>query len=146
MPAKAELRAALKKYSPDQPRVSAGNPDGGQWTREDSGSQSSTNPTSPSNRISTERGKSPVRYASLEISSDNVITDAPPVGSRYAGGTERDEESGREERIEASPGQQIRLEIARDRLNSLISQVQRIDQNWIQRPDTMKLLKVKSQI
>jgi hypothetical protein len=31
-PAKAELRAALKKYSADQPRVPAGNPDGGQWT------------------------------------------------------------------------------------------------------------------
>jgi hypothetical protein len=26
---KAELRAALKKYSPDQPRISAGNTDGG---------------------------------------------------------------------------------------------------------------------
>lgn len=32
--AKAELRAALaKKYNPDQPRVSAGNRDGGRWTR-----------------------------------------------------------------------------------------------------------------
>jgi hypothetical protein len=30
--AKAELRAALKKYNADQPRVPAGNPDGGQWT------------------------------------------------------------------------------------------------------------------
>ena len=30
--AKAELRAALKKYSVDQPRVPAGNPDGGRWT------------------------------------------------------------------------------------------------------------------
>jgi hypothetical protein len=29
---KAELRSELKKYSPDQPRVPAGNPDGGQWT------------------------------------------------------------------------------------------------------------------
>jgi hypothetical protein len=30
---KAELRAALaKKYNPDQPRVPAGNRDGGQWT------------------------------------------------------------------------------------------------------------------
>ncbi len=29
--------AALKKYSPDQPRVPAGNTDGGQWTREGGG-------------------------------------------------------------------------------------------------------------
>jgi hypothetical protein len=27
----AELLSELRKYSPDQPRVSAGNPDGGQW-------------------------------------------------------------------------------------------------------------------
>jgi hypothetical protein len=30
--AKAELRAALKKYNADQPRVPAGDPDGGRWT------------------------------------------------------------------------------------------------------------------
>jgi Bacterial CdiA-CT RNAse A domain len=36
--AKAELRAALKKYSADQPRVPAGNPDGGQWSTGDGGS------------------------------------------------------------------------------------------------------------
>jgi hypothetical protein len=35
--AKAELRAALKKYSPDQARVPAGSPDGGEWTKEDGG-------------------------------------------------------------------------------------------------------------
>jgi hypothetical protein len=34
---KAELRAALRKYSPDQPRVPAGNRDGGQWTKEEDG-------------------------------------------------------------------------------------------------------------
>jgi hypothetical protein len=32
---KVELRTELKKYSPNQPRVSAGNPDGGQWTKGD---------------------------------------------------------------------------------------------------------------
>src|SRR4029077_13456259 len=35
--AKAELRAALKTYSPDQPRVPAGDSKGGQWTRTDDG-------------------------------------------------------------------------------------------------------------
>jgi hypothetical protein len=38
--AKAELWAALKKYSPNQPRVLAGNPDGGQWTKTDGGAAS----------------------------------------------------------------------------------------------------------
>jgi hypothetical protein len=32
---KTELRSELKKYSPDQPRVPTGNPDGGQWTKSD---------------------------------------------------------------------------------------------------------------
>lgn len=32
-----ELRRFRQKYSPDQPRVPAGNPDGGQWTSEGSG-------------------------------------------------------------------------------------------------------------
>ena len=50
--AKAELQAALKKYSPDQPRVSAGNRDGGQWT---SGSKAGG-----------EAPGAPLRYASLE--------------------------------------------------------------------------------
>lgn len=127
--AKAELLAEFKKYSPDQPRVSAGNPDGGQWTTEDGG----VGPLAGPNSMSTGRPEARVRYASLESSSDNVITDAPPVGSRYAAGSESNEESEREERIEASPGQQIRLEIARDRLNSLISQVQ-IDPNWSPTP------------
>jgi hypothetical protein len=30
----SELRLALQKYDPDQPRVPAGNPDGGHWTGE----------------------------------------------------------------------------------------------------------------
>jgi hypothetical protein len=30
----AELQSELKKYSPDQPRVPAGNSKGGQWTAE----------------------------------------------------------------------------------------------------------------
>jgi hypothetical protein len=128
--AKAELLAEFKKYSSDQPRVPAGNPDGGQWTREDGGG----GPLAGPNPMSTGRPEARVRYALLENSSDNVITDAPPVGSRYAAGSESNEESEREERIEASPGQQIRLEIARDRLNSLISQVQRIDPNWSPTP------------
>ena len=60
--AKAELQAALKKYSPDQPRVSAGNRDGGQWT---SGSKAGG-----------ESPGAPVRYASLENPPTGTRTDA----------------------------------------------------------------------
>lgn len=43
----AKLAAAtdLHKYSPDQPRVPAGNPDGGQWASGQEDSQAGTNPT-----------------------------------------------------------------------------------------------------
>jgi len=131
---KAELRAALRKYSPDQPRVSAGNPDGGQWTREDGGSQWSTNPTYPSSRMSTERSEGSVRYASLEISPSNVPTDAAASGTRYAAGNESNEDIEREEGMEASPGQLIRLDAAQALLNDLIAQARKIDQNWSPRP------------
>ena len=131
---KADLRVTLQKYSPDQPRVSAGNPDGGQWTREGSGSQLSTNPTSSSSRISTERSGVPVRYASLEISPSNVQTDTPASGTRYAAGNERNEENEREGGMEPSPGQLIRLDVAQARLNDLIAQARKIDQNWSPSP------------
>ena len=54
---KAELRAALaKKYNPDQPRVTAGNSDGGEWTDETGG-------VSPSHRQG-------VRYAGTAVEID----------------------------------------------------------------------------
>jgi hypothetical protein len=131
---KADLRATLQKYSPDQPRVSAGNPDGGQWTREEGGSQRSTS----SSRISTERSGVPVRYASLEISPSNVLADAPASGTRYAAGNESNEENEREGGMEPSPGQLIRLDVAQARLNDLIAQARKIDQNWSPSPGVYK--------
>ena len=44
----ARLRSCVIKYSPDQPRVPAGNPDGGQWTGED-GSGSSNDASNAAN-------------------------------------------------------------------------------------------------
>jgi hypothetical protein len=75
--AKAEFFAALRKYSPDQPRVPKGNPDGGEWTKEADGrpspGASDGNPGGP---------KPGVRYASLTTSPDGAPTqtDAPPPG------------------------------------------------------------------
>jgi hypothetical protein len=71
--AKAELREALKKYSPDQPRVPAGNPDGGQWTTGDGGSGS---PSSSSGAASDEPGH-PTRYAARDT---GTRTDATTAG------------------------------------------------------------------
>jgi hypothetical protein len=38
----SRMRWLLRKYDPDQPRVSAGNPDGGQWTNAGGSSGSTT--------------------------------------------------------------------------------------------------------
>jgi hypothetical protein len=62
--AKAELQAALKKYSPDQPRVPKGNPDGGQWTSDSKGGDGASS-------LETR-----TRYASLENPPSGTRTDA----------------------------------------------------------------------
>jgi hypothetical protein len=59
--AKEELRA-LKKYSPDQPRVPAGNSKGGQWTTSDGSSGSS----SSSQDAAADAPKHPTRYAARD--------------------------------------------------------------------------------
>jgi hypothetical protein len=130
--AKAELRAALKKYSPDQPRVPAGNPDGGEWT---SGSKS---PSGPSG-VARDGSATPKRYAALIT---DVITDAssgPRPDPRYAAaaeeGAEEDESesesrANRDRLRRPTREQQQRLDDANARLQAAISQVRTIDANW----------------
>jgi hypothetical protein len=69
---KAELRAALaKKYNPDQPRVPAGNRDGGQWT---DGSEAGGEASSAHSHDSVSDVRNlPIRYAQA---STNTATDA----------------------------------------------------------------------
>ena len=55
-------RSLIKDYDPDEPRVPAGNPDGGQWTSE-GGDGSSSDPTDDSPSNGTSR---PVQYAALD--------------------------------------------------------------------------------
>src|ERR1700731_2821167 len=78
--AKAELRAALKKYSPDQPRVPAGNSKGGQWTTEDG----SGSPGDTSHAV----GDTPKTRHYAQLASDTQ-TDATATGDNpYWQGTD----------------------------------------------------------
>jgi hypothetical protein len=70
---KAELRAALKKYSPSQPRVPVGNRDGGQWTTGDGGSGS----PSDSSDAAHDGSGPPTRYAARDT---GTRTDATTAG------------------------------------------------------------------
>jgi hypothetical protein len=107
-PGQASRLPFVQKYSPDQPRAPAGNPDGGQWT---SGGGESTN--------------------------SRVISDATPdnawvPGAQYAGGIEEGEGENRigGEPVEATPAQQARLAVTEARWQKAISQVQALDPNW----------------
>jgi hypothetical protein len=74
---KAELRAALaKKYNPDQPRVPAGNRDGGQWTSD--GNTASEALSDQSVRGIGDTHEPRIRYAQA---STDTATDAANSGS-----------------------------------------------------------------
>jgi hypothetical protein len=125
--AKAELRAALKKYSPDQLRVPAGNSKGGQWTTEDDGETSAEAEGDEESRGPAPGSSAPrARYASLEAAPDGKLSDAPPPGVRVAGA----EEERAEDRPEGSESQETRLEYAELSWRHTLSAVRSIDPDW----------------
>jgi hypothetical protein len=79
----AQRAAVVQKYNPDQPRVPAGNPDGGQWTREpDTGSSgvASAPPIETTVQPHSNRG---AQYAALETGT-RADAGAGSAGVRYA--------------------------------------------------------------
>ncbi len=112
----AQSAAVVQKYNPDQPRVPAGNPDGGQWT--EAGAVAS--------------------YRDPQILSDAPDPTWAPGAHSAQGPRGRGWSSG-PVRIngqfhEPTPGQAVRLTIAEFRWNDAMSRVQRIDPNWKPRP------------
>jgi hypothetical protein len=72
---KAELRAALaKKYNPDQPRVSAGNRDGGQWTSGSEGVAGSGEASHLSDDNTNDVPGARVRYAQADTNTATDVT------------------------------------------------------------------------
>jgi hypothetical protein len=116
-----------RKYSFDQPRVPAGNPDGGQWTTGDGGSESADS----TNELDQNGSLRPVQYAALETVTQ---TDANAISpkTRYVAGTEEDEF--REGRggipLEGTEEQQARLQGSDVAWRTILSQVRKIDPSW----------------
>jgi hypothetical protein len=79
------LDQGLDKYNPDQPRVPAGNPDGGQWTSEDWAGASNPQPQRPKGvevaDASATRGRE-VRSDAASTVTDEQTTSAPSGSSR----------------------------------------------------------------
>ena len=63
--------ALLQKYSPDQPRVSAGNADGGQWTSEGGGDS----PNGSTESFEANDASRPIQYAALDTGTRTDAND-----------------------------------------------------------------------
>lgn len=119
------LRSHVMKYSADQPRAPAGSPDGGQWTREGASSAESQSHDTASNGVSL-----PVQYAALDT---GTRTDAAAsAGPQYAGGIEDDDNENRAggRRLEGTPAQEMRDDLAVAQYRSILAEVLRLDPTW----------------
>ena len=74
--AMADVRAYFRKYSPDQPRVPAGNPDGGEWTDGEASGASGGLATDPAAVPTAPPNRAP-QFAAQDT---GTRTDAPNVG------------------------------------------------------------------
>jgi hypothetical protein len=101
-------RIALRHshFNANQPRVPAGNPDGGQWTTADSG-----------------RGN-----------DARVMSDATPDNDWKPGRQYATKRRGRGSVPEAEPGQVARLAVAEARAQDAIRRVREVDPNWRPKP------------
>ncbi len=98
-----------RKYSADQPRVPAGNPDGGRWTSGGGG-----------------------------VNDPRVISDATPDNEAIPGAQYAQNRSGRGsvpvriggQIVEVEPGQAARLAVAEARAENAIRQVRQVDPTW----------------
>ncbi len=97
-----------RKYSPDQPRVPAGNPDGGQWTDGD--------PTGE-DTIVDEPVDDDIAEALIDLIGGPNRRQTPTV---RVGGRE----------VEVTPGQAVRLEVATAQARAAEAAVREIDPTW----------------
>jgi hypothetical protein len=94
-----------RKYRPDQPRVPAGNPDGGQWTEEGSG-----------------------------INDPQVLSDESPdpirPGAQYAARAPRGGNRPLARQFSGTPRQEAELQATKVRADRAIESIRRVDPNW----------------
>jgi hypothetical protein len=108
---------AEAKYSPDQPRVPAGNEDGGQWTDGGGGGGG------PPGRVRVAQADAGLRNDSGDETEVAQGRGARPRAGPRAG-----------ENWEVTPAQQMRLNNAENSARDRIRQVQRFDPEWRPRP------------
>jgi hypothetical protein len=111
------LIAVLRKanFDPNQPRVPAGNPDGGQWTGVGSGA-------------ATAAGRNDPRVISDATPDNDWKPDTQFAQNRLRGGGGIRTINGRP--VQLTPAQALRLDFAIARAQAAIRRVQRIDPDW----------------
>ncbi|WP_146618736.1 hypothetical protein [Rhodoplanes elegans] len=136
----ARCMTALRRYvetcrkanfDPNQPRVPAGNPEGGQWTSEENWSDLS-------HEANTDTGQEPKPPAG--INDPRVVLDSQQIGisetvssSGYASLRSRRPAGSvliNGQRIELTPGQAARLEAVQAQAEAAIARVQKYDPKW----------------
>ena len=110
-------RIALHRshFNPNQPRVPAGNPDGGQWTSAGA-SPSRSDPHVMSDATSGADWKPGARYATNQSGRGTIRV---RIGGQW---------------VEAEPGQAARLTVAEARAQDAIRRVRVVDPNWRPKP------------
>jgi hypothetical protein len=120
----AASTSLAKDYNPDQPRVPAGGPHGGEWSSESGASSYSSDSGSNSSNGAPDNGSS-------------VISDATPdntwkPGVQYVAADEDGEGEGRGRGVvgEGTPAQEARLAAAEANFQDALSRVHEFDPNW----------------
>ena len=131
------------KYDPNQPRVPAGNPDGGQWT--DGGGGGGTSGT----RVVSGQGRFGGVLPAKKPDAGPKAPDGTPVqlvqsrgSGRRGGGPSLRRIANRDQEI--TPAQEVRLSRAQDNADAVIRSVQQGDPNW--RPQARLYENVESEI
>lgn len=119
-------------FNPAQPRVPAGNPDGGQWTSEEGNGGTGGDVSKPVNRVR-------LADAGDQI-NPSVQSDATPdwiPGAQYA-----QNRAGRGpifvngQWVQPTPAQAARLAVAEARVQEAISRVREVDPKWKASPSS----------
>lgn len=119
-----------RKYSPDQPRVPAGNPDGGQWTNSDGGAGTGTAASArPKPGNGSDSGRNDPRVLS-DVTPDNNWKPGAQYAqaSRGRGGSVPVRVGS--QWLEAEPGQAARLVAAEASARDAIDKVRELDPSW----------------
>jgi hypothetical protein len=126
------------KYRPDQPRVPAGNPDGGQWTDDGGGSGGTGGSAAGGSRLVSGRGRFGGAIAKKpETGPTTPDGTSVQLAQTGGGGRRSGSSSGRMiggRRIQTTPQEETRIQLSAMNAEAAVRRVQERDPNWKPQP------------